>query len=135
EAVRAPVLAKSLHNAEIAGVVTLVETKYSKGQRLTIGELKIAGLAADKTPAVARVRTMSSRSVAKPGDRIRLKATLSPPAKPALPGGFDYARTAWFDQVGGVGYAFAPPTIEASVDGGALMTRYRRGIEKFRQAI
>ena len=48
EAVRAPVLAKSLHNAEIAGVVTLVETKYSKGQRLTIGELKIAGLAAEK---------------------------------------------------------------------------------------
>ena len=135
EAVRAPVLAKSLHNAEIAGVVTLVETKYSKGQRLTIGELKIAGLAADKTPALVRVRTMSARSVAEPGDRIRLKATLAPPAKPALPGGFDYARTAWFDQVGGVGYAFAAPVIEGRADGGTLSQIYRRGIETVRQAI
>ena len=30
-AVRAPVLAKSLHNAEITGVVTLVEVHYQKG--------------------------------------------------------------------------------------------------------
>ena len=135
EAVRAPVLAKTVHNADITGTVKLAEHKAPRGQRLTIANPTIAGIAPKNTPAVVRVRTMSSRSVAKPGDRIRLKATLSPPAKPALPGGFDYARTAWFDQVGGVGYAFAPPTIEASVDGGALMTRYRRGIEKFRQAI
>jgi competence protein ComEC len=135
EAVRAPVLAKSLHNAEIAGVVTLVESKHPKGQRLTIEVSKIAGLAADKTPAFVRVRTMAASSVAQPGDRIRFKATLSPPAKPALPGGFDYARTAWFDEVGGVGYAFAAPVVEDRADGGTLSERYRRGIERIRQAI
>ena len=89
-------------------------------QRLTISAPTIAGLAPDQTPAVVRVRTMSSRSLAAPGDRIRLKANLSPPAKPALPGGFDYARTAWFDSVGGVGYAFAAPTIEGHADAGTL---------------
>lgn len=92
EAVRAPVLAKTLRNAEVTGIVTLVEAKFPRGQRLTIAPLKIADIAAEKTPAVIRVRTMSSRSAAAPGDRVRLKATLSPPAKPALPGGFDYAR-------------------------------------------
>jgi competence protein ComEC len=136
EAVRAPVLAKTMRNAEITGTVKLAEHKAPRGQRLTIANPTIAGIAPENTPAVVRVRTMSSQSAAQPGDRIRLKATLSPPAKPALPGGFDYARTAWFDQVGAVGYAYAPPTIEAAnVDGGTLMTRYRRGIEKVRQAI
>lgn len=135
EAVRAPVLTKTLRNADIAGTVTLVEVKYPRGQRLTIASPTIAGIAPEATPAVVRVRTMSSHSAAKPGDRVRLKATLSPPAKPALPGGFDYARTAWFDQVGAVGYAFAPPTIEEHVDGGTLTARYRRGIETFRQII
>jgi competence protein ComEC len=135
EAVRAPVLKKMLRNAGIVGTVTLVEAKTPRGQRLTISSPKIAGLAPDATPAVVRVRTMSSRVMAQPGDRIRLKATLSPPAKPALPGGFDYARTAWFDQVGAVGYSFAPPLIEAHVDGGTFAARYRRGIEDLRQLI
>lgn len=135
ETVRAPVLTKTLRNADITGTVTLVEVKYPRGQRLTIASPTIAGLARELTPAVVRVRTMSSHSAAQPGDRVRLKATLSPPAKPALPGGFDYARTAWFDQVGAVGYAFAPPSIEEHVDGGTLIVRYRRGIETFRQMI
>ena len=135
ETVRAPVLTKALRNAEITGTVTLVEVKYPRGQRLTIASPSIAGLAPEATPAVVRVRTMSSQSKAKPGDRVRLKANLSPPAKPALPGGFDYARTAWFDQVGAVGYAFAPPAIEAHADGGTLTAQYRRGIETLRQLI
>jgi competence protein ComEC len=135
EAVRAPVLTKALHNADIAGTVTLVEAKFPRGQRLTISPLTIAGLASEATPAAVRVRTMSSRSAAKPGDRVRLKATLSPPAKPALPGGFDYARTAWFDQIGAVGYAFAPPVIESRADGGTYTARYKRAIEELRQAI
>ena len=135
ESVRAPVLAKPLRNAEIGGTVTLVESKHPRGQRLTIATPVIKGLAPERTPSVVRVRTMSSRSAAAPGDRVRLKANLSPPAKPALPGGFDYARTAWFDQIGAVGYAFAPPVIEARTNSGALSTRYRRGIEVLRQAI
>jgi competence protein ComEC len=135
EAVRAPVLAKTLRNAAVTGTVVLVEAKYPRGQRLTIASPTIAGLLPEATPVAIRVRTMSSRSAAKPGDRVRLKATLSPPAKPALPGGFDYARTAWFDQVGAVGYAFAPPTIEAHADGGTVVARYRQGVEVIRQAI
>lgn len=135
ETVRAPVLKKTLRNADIEGTVTLVEVRYPRGQRLTISSPTIAGLTPEATPAVVRVRTMSSRSAVQPGDRVRVKATISPPAKPALPGGFDYARTAWFDQVGAVGYAFAPPVIVAHVDGGTLMARYRRGVEEIRQII
>ncbi len=135
ETVRAPVLAKALHSVEVAGTVTMVEAKLPRGQRLTIAGPTIAGLAHDRTPAVVRIRTMSSRLHAAPGDRIRIKANLSPPAKPALPGGFDYARTAWFESVGGVGYSFSAPTIEGHADTGTLVQWYRRTIEDIRQAI
>jgi competence protein ComEC len=135
EAVRAPVLAKALHSVEITGTVTMVEAKLPRGQRLTIANPTIAGLAPAETPAVIRIRTMSSKSLAAPGDRIRIKVNLSPPAKPALPGGFDYARTAWFDSIGAVGYAFAAPTIEGHAGTNSFSQWYHRGIENIRQAI
>jgi competence protein ComEC len=135
ETVRAPVLTKALHNVEVAGTVTMVEAKLPRGQRLTIANPSIAGLAAADTPAIVRIRTMSSKTLAAPGDSIRIKANLSPPAKPALPGGFDYARTAWFESIGGVGYAFAAPAIEGHGDPHSLVEWYRRTIEDIRQAI
>lgn len=135
ETVRAPVLLKPMHGVEVSGTVSMVEAKLPRGQRLTITAPTIAGVEADKTPAVVRVRTMSSKSIAVPGDRICIKANLSPPAKPALPGGFDYARTAWFESVGAVGYAFAAPAIEGHADPNSYLQWYRRAIEDIRQAI
>ena len=39
--------------------MTLVEAKFPRGQRLTISSPQISGLAAEKTPAFVRVRTMA----------------------------------------------------------------------------
>jgi competence protein ComEC len=46
-----------------------------------------------------------------PGATIRLGARLMPPAEPAVPGAYDYARVAWFDHIGGTGRGFAPVEI------------------------
>ena len=71
-----------------------------------------------------RVRTMARNSAAEPGDRIRIKEQSSTAWRPALPGGFDDpSRTAWFYQVGAVGYAFAAPVIEGRADGNADSAR------------
>lgn len=40
-----------------------------------------------------------------PGAVIRLKAWLMPPAPMAVPGAYDFARVAWFQQIGGTGRA------------------------------
>ena len=40
-----------------------------------------------------------------PGAIIRLRARFLPPAGPTLPGGYDFARRAWFQQVGATGTA------------------------------
>ncbi|MFN0218909.1 MAG: ComEC/Rec2 family competence protein [Hyphomicrobium sp.] len=119
EQVAAPVLTKQLRNVEVAGLVLRAETRGPRGQRLTIAVETLGALAERVRPARVRVRTMSDGVRIAPGDRIRIKATLAPPAKPALPGAFDYARTAWFERLGGVGYAFTAPVIDdrAAPDG------------------
>ena len=44
-----------------------------------------------------------------PGHRVSLRAVLLPPSPPTQPGGFDFARLAWFQQLGAVGYAVSVP--------------------------
>ena len=50
------------------------------------------------------VRTKFKEPV-KPGDRIITDAKLYPPGRPALPGGYDFAKFAYFDGVGADGFA------------------------------
>ena len=40
-----------------------------------------------------------------PGTDVRIRAWMMPPAPVAAPGGYDFARTAWFQQIGGSGRA------------------------------
>ena len=41
------------------------------------------------------------RRASRPGATIRLRAWLMPPAPMAVPGAYDFARAAWFQQIGG----------------------------------
>ena len=60
---------------------------------------------------------------------------LSPPASPALPGGFDFARSAWFQGLGGVGYAREKPAKADIAQPVPFDLRWRSAIERVRQAI
>lgn len=51
---------------------------------------------------------------------VRLKARLQPPPPMALPGSHDFARDAWFQQVGGVGRAIGPVEVAQPASGGGL---------------
>ena len=87
-------------------------------------------------PARVRVRTLAENSALKPGDAVRVKATLSPPPGPALPGDYDFARAAWFQGLGAVGFAKAAAEIDA---GRGASRRWRcacsAAIARVRQAI
>ena len=64
-----------------------------------------------------------------PGDRVRLRARLQPPLPPALPGGFDFARQAWFDQLGAIGFAIGPAQrLPAAADSLALAIAELRAV-------
>ncbi|MBK9078099.1 MAG: ComEC/Rec2 family competence protein [Hyphomicrobium sp.] len=135
ENVRAPVLEKNMRGVLVTGKVTRVEPRPPRGARLTIAVEQLGNLPDSKRPQTIRVRMLSNGVAVKPGDRVRLTASLAPPAKPAVPGGFDFARTAWFERLGGVGYTFSKPIITPRGEAETLHEWWSRGIESLRQSI
>lgn len=135
EFVRAPVLKKSLHFVEVKGWVERAESKAPRGQRLTIAVESLGDVAPDDRPRRVRVRTMKAGPGAKPGDFMSVKATLSPPAKPAIPGGFDYARSAWFEGLGAVGYSLSAPVVDGTLARASLAAPIIVTIESMRRRI
>ncbi len=59
----------------------------------------------DGRPVRLRVNVADDKIVPglTPGATVRLRAWMMPPAPMAVPGGYDFARTAWFQQIGGSG--------------------------------
>lgn len=135
EWVRAPVLERSLSAAEVRGFVERVEPHAKRGARLTIRPFSIPDLKAEALPFRVRVRVLKTIDGLAPGDAITLRAKLTPPPPPALPGGFDFARHAWFQKIGAVGYTFqAPERINTNVAVPPSL-RFAATIEQLRQTI
>ncbi len=102
--VAAPVLQREIGPVTVSGRVVLVEQRPDD-RRLTLGDPVIEDLAADATPSRVRVSVRARAGELSPSQRVSLRAVLLPPSPPAAPGAFDFARDAWFDRIGGVGYA------------------------------
>jgi competence protein ComEC len=108
--VDAPVLDRKLGPVGISGDVARVETR-PQGARLWIDRPIIDRLDRTKTPRKIRIRLSGAALGLQPGDRIKLLAVLHPPSGPAAPGAFDFARRAYFLQLGAVGYAVRSPVL------------------------
>ena len=50
--------------------------------------------------------SVSDAGVLTPGRGARCRAVLGPPSGPLAPGGYDFARRAYFEQLGATGFAF-----------------------------
>ena len=108
ETARAPVLPDGLGVRRVTGrVVDIVEAAGGR-LRLLIQPTAITDLPANRLPARLRL-TLREAADVEPGDAVAVQAILDPPPGPASPGGFDFARDAWFSRLGGVGLALTPP--------------------------
>ncbi len=105
ERVAAPVLARPAVVAFQARVERVEPQPARAMVRLRLRTAAGAGL-----PPVVRVNAAAADLPAGLGEGavIRLRARLMPPAPPAVPGAYDFARVAWFDGLGASGRAFAP---------------------------
>jgi competence protein ComEC len=72
------------------------------GARFLLRLTKADGLAPDTMPYRVRL-TLARTPPFEAGAYVRLKARLLPPAQASLPGGYDFARDAWFAKIGAVG--------------------------------
>jgi competence protein ComEC len=64
-----------------------------------------------------------------------MRATLMPPAEPALPGDYDFGRQAWFAGLGAVGYSLSPPSIDNAASAPSADLALWAGVQRVRQAI
>lgn len=111
EAVAAPVLDRP-GLVEMTGVVERVQPMAAEAtiRLLVRPETLIRSRARQPAtgPLPARLRVNVDADKArdvKAGSRIRVRAWMMPPPPAAVPGGYDFTRTAWFQQIGGTGRA------------------------------
>jgi competence protein ComEC len=117
--VSAPVLQKKIGFTTIEGRIARIEV-LTRGSRLWLDSLSIDRLAGAETPDRIRIKLWAGKANLQPGDRIRLRAVLHPPSGPAMPGAFDFARRAFFQRLGGVGYAVSRPAMVSRTAGGGI---------------
>lgn len=111
--VKAPVLGETLYSTKFSGLVLQTE-HYPEGERLTLGHLRLQHLENHLTPYRIRLRLRGDQPHIEPGDWVSGRARIVPPGPPAFPGGFDFQRHAFFQQIGGFGFAFGKVTLAAT---------------------
>ena len=115
ERVAAPLLTGRFGPAEIVGRIEEVE-RIGHAARITLTPLSIEGLEPRALPDLVRLRVGNPPAEALPGAVVRLTGVLLPPPQPAMPGGYDFAREAFFRGLGGVGFAFGGVSVEQGAE-------------------
>ncbi|MBF0248410.1 MAG: ComEC/Rec2 family competence protein, partial [Alphaproteobacteria bacterium] len=125
----APVLDREIGPVTVTGQVARVEPT-ERGRRVTLERLTIPRLSPDRVPRAVRVALYGTEPDVRPGDWLEVRAELSPPPPPAMPGAFDFQRQSYFQGLGGVGFAYGAPTVVGGApDAGAdsLAFAWERG--------
>lgn len=112
-----PMLAEPVGPVMLEGEVAAAES-FPDGQRLTLAQVDVVGGVDAPMPERLRLRLRGSQPLVRPGDRVRLRAMLMPPPAPAVPGGYDFQRQAFFDGLGAVGYSVGKATLLAPENAG-----------------
>jgi competence protein ComEC len=93
---------------KLQGFVEEVDLR-PKGARLVLSVIDAGDMPPDLAPRRVRVTTRTTPDVAA-GDYVGLQARMLPPSRAALPGGYDFARDAYFQGVGAVGSTLGATT-------------------------
>ncbi|ACB95051.1 ComEC/Rec2 family competence protein [Beijerinckia indica] len=126
--VAAPVLDR-ITIATVEGTIEQMDYR-PRGARFILRVGAIDGLNPEQTPYRVRLSTRRAPPFGA-GTYVSLKARLLPPARASLPGGYDFARDAWFARIGAVGTALGRIETVSAPDppgfGLAVMTALDRG--------
>lgn len=121
----APTLGRPLFSINVEGRVADIQ-RLPDSVRVVLEAVRLKGQhvpAIEQTPVRVRVSLGKGTPVLHVGDQLLVLANLSPPAGPAAPGAFDFQRTAWYQQLGAIGYALAPAAvIERGTPSGLVRT-------------
>ena len=117
-----PLLSREIGPVTVGGRICEMDLLPS-GYRLVLDDVAISGVPASATPDRVRLRASQRNLAYRPGDRIEVRARIGPPSLPAAPGAFDFQRDAFFDGIGGVGFAFGGGKLAATMDDVGWLSR------------
>jgi competence protein ComEC len=130
--VAAPILARTTIGPLIGTVEALDEREV--GARLVIRVESFAGLGPEAWPARARV-SFRKTPIPRPGETVAATARLLPPPEAARPGGYDFARDAYFQGIGAVGSLLGAVTVRAPTEPPPLPLRLAALLDEARNAL
>jgi competence protein ComEC len=135
ERVDAPVIARDTGPVRLTGRIENVEIRGPNRARITLAPSTLED--SDAPPQRVRLTLIGARAVeaAVPGAHVNALAVLRPPPEPVLPYGYDFARWAYFQGIGGVGFTYGAPQPVADAPAPTLTERLQAAILSWRLAI
>ncbi|WP_245300263.1 ComEC/Rec2 family competence protein [Methylocystis bryophila] len=130
--VEAPTLTR-VGVGELTGFVEELDPRR-EGARFLLQVASAEGLPDGTKPARVRL-TLHGEPHFSAGDFVVLKARLMPPAQASLPAGYDFARDAYFQRLGGVGNVLGRVETMPPPDPASFSLRFFAGIDRFRNAL
>ena len=132
--VSGPVIVRDTGVVTVKGWIERVEPRGEHRKRLTVRVASIEHMASSRTPYRVRVTT-AFQATPPTGTPVVLRAVLRPVPEPVQPHGFDFARSAWFLRLGGVGFAIAAAQVDGEAAPAPLDLRLKARVDKLRAAI
>jgi competence protein ComEC len=133
DVVQAPKLSREMTTV-VSGWVSERETAARGGVRVVLRVAHMDDLAPADTPFAVRVTIRTRGDEISVGDALTMTARLRPPSGPVMPGGYDFARTAYYERLGAFGFAYGAPQ-EADLGLPPLAIQLAGPLERLRQAI
>jgi len=128
-----PVLQRTVATAAVSGFVEIREGR-EKSDRVTLLVQTLDARNVAEKPE--RVRLAIRKHTAPPvGTFVELKAHLSPPLQPLRPGGYDFARDMYAQQIGASGYALGKINVVEAKSAPSLWVRYAAVLDSTRALI
>jgi competence protein ComEC len=126
--IRSPML-EFRYYGPIEGRLVEVDRSQSDALRLTLDQVVLSDVSPDRTPVRVRISLQGGAvpvTPPVPGQRLMMTGHLAAPEGAVEPGGFNFRRMAYFDQLGGVGYTRNPVLLLAPpADGAQWIDRLR----------
>ncbi|MBV8850179.1 MAG: ComEC/Rec2 family competence protein, partial [Methylobacteriaceae bacterium] len=130
--VAAPVLER-IRVTTVSGFIEQMDYRR-QGARFVMRLASADGLSPEQMPRRIRL-TDRYRPQAEAGAFVKLKARLLPPARAALPGGYDFARDAYFAELGAVGNVLGKIEVATSLAPAGVGLSFYAAIDRARNAL
>ena len=106
----APIIMRDMGPVRITGRIQSVDIRAPNRARIILAPATLGDGTTEK-PHLVRLTLIGAKSVAaaEPGAMVSALAMLRPPPEPAMPGGYDFGRWAYFHRIGGVGFTYGAP--------------------------